>query len=323
MDKKDCRLVFMGTPDFAVESLKILTENNYNIVAVVTNPDKPAGRGQKLRESPVKKYASSKGLNILQPSNLKDEQFKEKLRELNPTLQVVVAFKILPPSIFTIPTHGTFNLHASLLPQYRGAAPINHAIINGETETGVTTFFLDEKVDTGKIIDQRKVSISKTDTAGSLHDKLMKEGAELVQSTVDSIINNSYTIKPQNQLINKFDTLKKAPKIYNKDCRINWQKDINSIHNFIRGLSPYPAAWTELADENGKRKKTKILYSEPLAENHELSYGAIKTDKKNYLMIAADDGFIDIKKLQTEGKKKMQIDEFLRGFKGIDCCHFE
>jgi methionyl-tRNA formyltransferase len=323
MDKKDFRIVFMGTPDFAVESLKKLTENNYNIVAVVTNPDKPAGRGQKIKESPVKKYAVSKGLKVLQPSSLKEDQFKNELRSLQPSLQVVVAFKILPPSIFSIPTYGTFNLHASLLPQYRGAAPINHAIMNGETETGVTTFFLDEKVDTGKVIDQRKVPVSMTDTAGTVHDKLMKEGAELVQSTVDSIINDSYSIIPQKELINKFDTLKKAPKIFNEDCRINWNDNVSSIHNFIRGLSPYPAAWTELIDEQNRKKKTKILYGEPLFENHQFNYGTIQTDKKHYMKIAANNGFINIKKLKVEGKKNMQIEEFLRGFKGIEYCHFE
>jgi methionyl-tRNA formyltransferase len=313
----------MGTPDFAVESLKKLTENNYNIVAVVTNPDKPAGRGQKLKESPVKKYAVSKGLKILQPSSLKDEQFKNELSSLQPTLQVVVAFKILPPSIFTIPSHGTFNLHASLLPQYRGAAPINHAIMNGEHETGVTTFFLDEKVDTGKIIDQRKVHISNTDTAGTLHDKLMTEGAELVESTVDSIINDTYTIIPQDKLTNKSEQLKKAPKIFSEDCRINWQNDVFSIHNFIRGLSPYPAAWTELIDNQKTRKKTKIFYGEPDFKDHQHRAGVIQTDKKKYLKVAANNGFIDIKELQVEGKKKIQTEEFLRGFKGIEHCYFE
>ncbi len=323
MNKKDCRLVFMGTPDFAVESLKKLTENNYNIVAVVTTPDKPAGRGQEIKESPVKKYAVSKNLKILQPSSLKNEQFKDELRSLQPSLQVVVAFKILPPSVFTIPAYGTFNLHASLLPKYRGAAPINHAIINGESETGVTTFFLDEKVDTGKIIDQKKVPISNTDTAGTLHDKLRTLGAELVQSTVDSIINGTYSIIPQNELVNKFETLKKAPKIYTKDCRINWQDDVSAIHNFIRGLSPYPAAWTELIDDQHRRKKAKILYGEPIYKDHQFIHGSIHTDQKKYLKIAANNGFINLKKLQVAGKKKMQIEDFLRGFKGIEHHYFE
>jgi methionyl-tRNA formyltransferase len=323
MEKNDCRLIFMGTPDFAVESLKKLYENSFNIVAVVTNPDKPAGRGQKIKESAVKKYALSKGLKIMQPDSLKEEQFQNELRALRPSLQVVVAFKILPPAIFTIPSHGTFNLHASLLPQYRGAAPINHVIINGEQETGVTTFFLDEKVDTGTIIDQRKVAISITDTAGSLHDKLMDEGAELVKSTVDSIIDGTYSIIPQHKLVNEYEALKKAPKIYNKDCRINWQDDVSDVHNFIRGLSPYPAAWTELIDSQHNRKKTKILYGEPVYEDHELQYGTIQTDQKNYLKVAVKSGFIDIKNLQLEGKKKMQTEDFLRGFKDIDKCYFE
>ena len=323
MEKKDFRLIFMGTPDFAVETLKTLTENNYNIVGVITNPDKPAGRGQKIQEPAVKKYAVSQGLHVLQPTNLKDEHFREEIRKLQPSLQIVVAFKILPPSIFTIPTHGTFNLHASLLPQYRGAAPINHAIINGEKETGVTTFFLDEKVDTGKIIDQRKVSITETDTAGSLHDKLMKSGAELVKSTIDSIINNTYSIIPQNELAQKFNTLRKAPKIFNEDCRINWHKDINTLYNFIRGLTPYPAAWTELIDKEGNRKKTKIFFSQPIAESHNYKPGTIQSDYKNYLKVAAKNGFINIKKLQIEGKKKMQTDEFLKGIKSLENCFFE
>ncbi|MGM0496547.1 MAG: methionyl-tRNA formyltransferase [Bacteroidota bacterium] len=323
MDKKDFRIIFMGTPDFAVESLKILTENNYNIVAVVTNPDKPAGRGQKIKESAVKKYAVSQGLHVLQPANLKDEQFREEISKLQPSLQVVVAFKILPPSIFTIPTFGTFNLHASLLPQYRGAAPINHAIINGEKETGVTTFFLDEKVDTGKIIDQRKVSISETDTAGTLHDKLMNSGAELVKSTIDSIINRTYSIIPQDKLAQNFKELKKAPKIFNEDCRINWNSDINELHNFIRGLSPYPAAWTEFIDVEGNRKKTKIFFSEPITENHNYKAGTILSDQKTYLKVAAKNGFISIKKLQSEGKKKMQTEEFLRGIRSLDNCVFK
>ena len=312
----------MGTPDFAVESLKILTENNYNIAAVVTNPDKPAGRGQKIKESAVKKYAISKGLHVLQPSKLKDEHFREEISKLKPSLQVVVAFKILPPSIFTIPTHGTFNLHASLLPQYRGAAPINHAIINGEKETGVTTFFLDENIDTGKIIDQRKVSIAETDTAGTLHDKLMTSGAELVKSTIDSIINQTYSIIPQDNLGHKFKELKKAPKIFNEDCRINWNMDINELHNFIRGLSPYPSAWTEFIDTEGNRKKTKMFYSEPVAENHNYKIGSILSDQKNYLKVAAKNGFLDIKQLQLEGKKKMQTEEFLRGIRNLDKCIF-
>ena len=323
MDKNDFRIIFMGTPDFAVESLKTLTENGYNIVAVVTNPDKPAGRGQKIKESAVKKYAVSQGLTVLQPKNLKDEHFREDLHKLQPSLQVVVAFKILPPSIFTLPEYGTFNLHASLLPQYRGAAPINHAIINGENETGVTTFFLDEKVDTGKIIDNRKVSISETDTAGTLHDKLMKSGAELVKSTIERIIDQTYSIIPQDELAKNFEELKKAPKIFNEDCRINWKSDIKELYNFIRGLSPYPAAWTIFIDTEGNRKKTKIFFSEPIAEKHNFKAGTIVSDQKTYLKVAAKNGFMDIKKLQLEGKKKMQIDEFLRGIRSLDNCVFE
>ena len=220
MDKENFRIVFMGTPEFAVESLKALVEKNFHIAGVVTNPDKPAGRGQKIAESAVKKYAKKKGLPVIQPKNIKDPDFIVQLKNLNPDLQVVVAFKILPPEVFNIPKYGTFNLHASLLPDYRGAAPINHAIINGETLTGVTTFFLDEHVDTGQIIDKKEVEIHHNDTAGSLHDKLMVAGGKLVIETVDKIINQNYQVIDQNELIQS-KTIKKAPKIFKEDCQIN------------------------------------------------------------------------------------------------------
>ena len=318
MDKKAFRIIFMGTPDFAVESLKILIEHNYNVVGVVTNPDKPAGRGQKFKESAIKQYAISNGLHILQPQSLKDPQLKNEIQALEPSLQVVVAFKILPPEIFTIPEYGTFNLHASLLPQYRGAAPINHAIINGERNTGVTTFFLDKHVDTGKIIDQKEVPVSTTDTAGSLHDKLMETGAELVRSTVDSIIQQNYTIIPQDEIVKDLSNLKKAPKIFSKDCRINWNNNTIAIFNFMRGLSPYPAAWSELKEENGKKKKIKIFFGQPIQDAHNYQPGTTETDQKTYLKVATSDGFINISELQAEGKKKMDIETFLRGNKDMD-----
>ena len=322
MDTKEFRIIFMGTPDFAVESLKALINNHFNVVGVVTNPDKPAGRGQKLQESAVKKYAKNKEIPILQPVNLKDEFFISELQNLKPSLQIVVAFKILPPEVFNLPDYGTFNLHASLLPDYRGAAPINHAIINGETKTGVTTFFLDEKVDTGKIIDRKEVDISSDDTAGSLHDKLMVAGSQLVVKTVNKIIENTYQIIDQQELIKDIDQVKKAPKIFKKDCKINWNKPVQKVHNFIRGLSPYPSAWTNLVNEN-KKQQVKIFLSRPLPLEHRETIGNIKSDGKSSLQVACRDGYIDIKELQLAGKKKMKTSELLRGLRDINKYRFE
>lgn len=322
MKKEDFRIVFMGTPDFAVGSLKVLIENNFNVAGVVTNPDKPAGRGQKIKESAVKKYAAANNLNILQPPKLKNESFINQLKKLSPNIQVVVAFKILPPEVFNIPSHGTFNLHASLLPDYRGAAPINHTIINGETETGVTTFFLDDKVDTGKIIDQRKVDIKPDDTAGTLHDKLMKKGSQLVVDTVEKILSGNYSLLNQEELIKSNQTIKKAPKIFKEDCRINWNESVEKIYNFIRGLSPYPASWTEITS-NGKKQGVKIFEAVPVYQPPSQPTGTIHTDEKNYLQVACKDGFIDIKTLQLSGKRKMKVDEFLVGFREIKKYRFE
>lgn len=317
MDKKDFRIVFMGTPDFAVESLKALVEHNYNVVGVVTNPDKPAGRGQKVKESAVKKYAQKMQLPILQPGNLKDESFLQELKDINPTLQVVVAFKILPPQVFNLPKYGTFNLHASLLPDYRGAAPINHAIINGEKQTGVTTFFLDEQVDTGKIIDKKEVPIHSNDTAGSLHDKLMKKGGELVVETVEKIRTNDYlSIEQEKLLVNKKQP-KKAPKIFKENCRIIWEKTTNEIYNLIRGLSPYPAAWSILTDSD-KEYSVKIFLCDPNYEENHDKPGIIKSDGKTTLKVACKDGFINIRELQLAGKKRMETSEFLKGFRDIN-----
>jgi len=316
VSKSAFRIVFMGTPDFAVESLKALVENNYNVVGVVTNPDKPAGRGQQIRESPVKKYAKEQGLTILQPENLSDRDFIQRLKELDPMLQVVVAFKILPSEVFNIPEYGTFNLHASLLPDYRGAAPINHVIINGESRTGVTTFFLDDKVDTGKIIKKKATEITQDETAGTLHDKLKMLGAELVVETVETIRNNNYRAISQDELIKNRQTLKKAPKIFKEDCRIDWQKTCSEIYNFIRGLSPYPAAQTLL--NNSDQILLKIFQAYPEKKVHEHACGTLLSDHKNYIKVATPDGFIYLKEIQQSGKKKMDVKEFLKGFKNIE-----
>lgn len=300
----------MGTPDFAVESLKILVENNYNIVGVITAPDKPAGRGQKLQQSAVKQYAQKHNLNILQPTNLKSEEFVNELKLLNSNLQVVVAFRMLPEVVWNMPKLGTFNLHASLLPQYRGAAPINWAIINGEKETGVTTFFLQHKIDTGDVIEQEKVLIEENETAGELHDKLMHIGSNLVLKTVKAIEKNSVVTKPQNNN----QPLKEAFKIFKPDCKIDWSLPIDVIHNKIRGLSPYPTAWTELKHKkNSTLLSLKIFKTIKLKENHQQPIGTIITTR-NSILIAVNGGFIQLTELQLEGKKRMDAQALLNGF---------
>lgn len=316
ISKNAFRIVFMGTPEFAVESLKMLTENSYNVVAVVTNPDKPAGRGRKIRESAVKQYAREKNLPVLQPKSLSDPSFIQQLEELQPHLQVVVAFKILPPEVFNIPEYGTFNLHASLLPDYRGAAPINHAIINGEKKTGVTTFFLDDKVDTGKIINKKETEIAPDETAGSLHDKLMSLGAELVMETADSIMQGNYQAISQDELISSGKSLKKAPKIFKEDCRINWNKTCQEIYNFIRGLSPYPAAQTRLTNSN--QISLKIYRAKPEKKHHNHACGTVLSDHKSYIKIAVTDGYMNLEEIQQSGKKRMHVKEFLKGFKNVE-----
>ncbi|MEF8810614.1 MAG: methionyl-tRNA formyltransferase [Bacteroidales bacterium] len=316
VSKSAFRIVFMGTPEFSVESLKALVENKYNVVGVVTNTDKPAGRGQQIRESPVKKYAKEQGLPILQPENLSDRAFIQRLKDLDPMLQVVVAFKILPSEVFNIPEYGTFNLHASLLPDYRGAAPINHVILNGESKTGVTTFFLDDKVDTGKIIKKKETEITQDETAGTLHDKLKMLGAELVVETVEAIRNSDYRAISQDELIKNRQTLKKAPKIFKEDCRIDWHKTCSEIYNFIRGLSPYPAAQTLL--NNSDQIPLKIFQAYPEKKVHEHACGTLLSDHKNYIKVATPDGFIHLKEIQQSGKKKMDVKEFLKGFKNIE-----
>jgi len=311
---KDLRIIFMGTPDFAVASLDILVQNNYNIVAVITAPDKPAGRGQQLQQSAVKKYALEKGLTILQPEKLKSEDFINQLKELKADLQIVVAFRMLPEIVWNMPPIGTFNLHASLLPQYRGAAPINWAVINGEKESGVTTFFLQHEIDTGKIIFQEKVSIGENETAGELHDKLMILGANLVLSTVKAIEENKYDQIDQSKFYSSEIELKHAPKIFKEDCKVNWNKPTADIYNLIRGLSPYPTAFSDLISPNGQTYSFKIFKTQK--ENNVITkpVGAIDTDGKTYLKIATLDGYISVLDLQLAGKKRMSIPELLRGF---------
>jgi len=301
------RIVFMGTPDFAVASLDALVRSGSNIVGVITAPDKPAGRGQKLSESAVKKYAVESGIPVLQPVKLKDPEFLQALRDMKADLQVVVAFRMLPEIVWNMPPRGTINLHASLLPQYRGAAPINWAIINGETESGVTTFFLKHEIDTGDILFAEKVSIGESDSAGDLHDQLMVVGARLLVKTVQAIESGEYQETPQHQVI-EGQELKHAPKIFKEDCAINFNQDVNRVHNHIRGLSPYPTAFTRFQDKNLKIFGASVEHSEP-----GISPGAILSDQKTYLKFACKNGFISVTDLQLEGKKRMQVEEFLRG----------
>lgn len=311
MTKEDFRIIFMGTPEFAVETLKLLVENKYNIVGVVTMPDKPAGRGHKLQESDVKKYAKSQDLLVLQPEKLKDPDFINKLQSLNADLSIVVAFRMLPEVVWNMPKHGTYNLHGSLLPQYRGAAPINWAIINGEKETGVTTFKLVHEIDSGSIAYQSKIDISDKDNAGLIHDSLMKVGAQLVIKTTDAIIDGSIRLQPQDI---ETKTLKQAPKIFKETCRIDWNSKAEEIDRFIRGLSPYPAAHTVL-DREGEAINIKIFEAMPIIEEHTLSAGTIVQPHPSDLDIAVVNGFIRIQELQVQGRKRMKTVDFLNGFK--------
>lgn len=297
----------MGTPDFAVGTLKNILEADFNVVGVITAPDRPAGRGRKVQESAVKQFAVQHNLKVLQPINLKDEDFLEELKALDANLQVVVAFRMLPKAVWNMPQYGTFNLHASLLPQYRGAAPINWAIINGETETGVTTFFIDEKIDTGNIVLQKTEKILPTDSVGDLHDRLMEIGADLVVETCKQIEAGTATRQPQNES----NTLKPAPKIHKDTCRIDWNASLESIYNHIRGLSPYPGAWTMLVND-GKEDQMKIFKTEKLQEDHDHSAGQILVEKKS-LKIAVKGGYISLLELQLPGKRRMQVNEVLNG----------
>lgn len=295
----------MGTPEFAVASLDVLISNDVDIVGVITAPDKPKGRGKVLQGSPVKVFAESKGLKILQPSNLKSESFIQELKSLNADLQVVVAFRMLPEVVWSMPSKGTFNLHGSLLPQYRGAAPINWAIINGEKETGVTTFFLKHQIDTGSIIFQEKEIIKKSDDVGSLYDRLMLKGANLVLKTIKAIEVNDYSLSEQTD----DGHLKEAPKIFKETCEINWSNNAHDIFNFIRGLSPYPSAWTIL---NGKKYK---IYKTEILERSSLDEGEISIQDSNKLLIGTATEDIELLVIQPEGKKKMNTEDYLRGNK--------
>ncbi|ADV42081.1 methionyl-tRNA formyltransferase [Bacteroides helcogenes] len=314
MKKEDLRIVYMGTPDFAVESLRCLVEGGYNVVGVITMPDKPAGRGHRLQFSPVKQYALDHDLPLLQPEKLKDEAFVEALRAWKADLQIVVAFRMLPEVVWNMPRLGTFNLHASLLPQYRGAAPINWAVINGDTETGITTFFLKHEIDTGEVIRQVHVPIADTDDVGIVHDKLMLLGGRLVLETVEAILDGSVKGIPQEEMAVAGD-LRPAPKIFKETCRIDWNQPVKRIYDFIRGLSPYPAAWTELIQPDGETVVVKVFETEKMEITHQLVPGILQTDEKTYIRVAATDGFIGIRTLQLPGKKRLRTDELLRGFR--------
>lgn len=315
MEKKDLRIVYMGTPEFAVESLKRLVEGGYNVVGVITMPDKPMGRhGSVLQPSPVKAYALSQGLKVLQPEKLKDEAFLEELRALQADLQIVVAFRMLPEAVWQMPRLGTFNLHASLLPQYRGAAPINWAVINGDTETGITTFFLKHEIDTGEIIDQVRVPIADTDNVGVVYDRLMMLGGDLVLKTVDAILAGNVKMIPQ-ETLSSTEPLRPAPKIFKDTCRIDWTKGVKSVYDFIRGLSPYPAAWTELCEPDSSPVTMKIYESSKEFVEHTFAPGTILTDKKTYFKVASTDGFVHLLSVQLAGKKRMNVTDFLRGYR--------
>lgn len=320
MEKKDLRIVYMGTPDFAVESLRRLVEGGYNVVGVITMPDKPMGRhGSVLQPSPVKEYAVSQGLRVLQPEKLKDEAFVEELRSLQADLQIVVAFRMLPEIVWNMPRLGTFNLHASLLPQYRGAAPINWAVINGDTETGITTFFLKHEIDTGEVIQQVRVPIADTDNVEVVHDKLMLLGGKLVVETVDAILNGTVKPIPQEEMA-VVGELRPAPKIFKDTCRIDWNQPVKNVYDFIRGLSPYPAAWSELTTPEGETIVVKVFETEKNIESHQLPAGTIVSDGKKYIKVAASDGFVSILSLQFPGKKRLKTDELLRGYRLADGC---
>jgi methionyl-tRNA formyltransferase len=319
MPSNDLRIVFMGTPEFAVASLEALVNAGFTIVGVVTSPDKPAGRGLKIQESAVKQYAKGLHVPILQPEKLKDPVFTEQLKSLNANLQVVVAFRMLPEQVWNMPEYGTINLHGSLLPHYRGAAPINWAIINGDTETGLTTFFIEKEIDTGKIIFNDRLPIAPTENAGQLHDRMKEAGGKLLVKTLRAIEAGNYPQTPQSDLIKPGEALKPAPKIFKEDCKINWALPVGKIYNHIRGLSPYPTAWAILQSKTEETQLTfKVFDCEKEESNHAYSAGEIISDSKKYLKIAVIGGYINITSLQLEGKKRLSAEELLRGFKIAD-----
>lgn len=311
---KDLRIVFMGTPDFAVATLDALVKAKFNVVGVITAPDKPAGRGQKIQQSPVKKCALAQNLTVLQPNNLKSEEFLTQLKSLNANLQIVVAFRMLPKAVWQLPEYGTFNLHASLLPNYRGAAPINWAIINGETKTGVTTFFIDEKIDTGNIILQEEVPIGDDETLGELHDKLMEIGSRLVVKTVQQIEKKTVKTIKQPEIEEK-----PAPKIFTETCKINWNDSLDNTYNLIRGLNPYPAAWTTLIN-NDDEIKVKIYNVKKEFASHQHKTGTLITSK-NEIKVAVTGGYIILESLQLAGKKQMDSKSLLNGFQFHENAH--
>ena len=307
MNFKELRIIFMGTPEFAVTSLDKLVSEGCNIVGVITAPDKPAGRGMQLQQSAVKKYAAEKGLNILQPEKLKDPAFLEELRVLKADLQAVVAFRMLPETVWNMPPMGTVNVHGSLLPQYRGAAPINWAVINGEAFTGVTTFRLQHEIDTGNILLSEKIKIADDDDAGTLHDKLKEAGATLLLKTIIGLAESSITETPQKET---GETLRHAPKLFTDTAKINWHEPTGKVYNLVRGLSPYPGAF---ANFNGKN--IKIFKAEKINEQPGIDAGEYQTDQKTFLRFACTDGYISVKEIQPEGKKRMEIKDFLRGYR--------
>ena len=313
MDKKDLRIVFFGTPDFAVESLSRLVDGGYNVVGVVTMPDKPAGRGHHLLQSAVKQYTVAHGLHLMQPVKLKDPGFVAELKALNATLNIVIAFRMLPEVVWAMPPLGTFNLHASLLPKYRGAAPINWAVMNGDTETGVTTFFLKHEIDTGDIIQQRKVPIAHTDNVGAVHDRLMTLGAGMVIETVDAILAGTVHPIPQDQLLGAGQQATPAPKIFKDTCRIKWDAPAEMVYNHIRGLSPYPAAWTTLIDARGQQHQVKVFATGEPQQCGGCTPGLVRADGKT-LTVDCADGRLQVAQLQLAGKRRMDVEAFMRGF---------
>jgi methionyl-tRNA formyltransferase len=311
-------IVFMGTPEFAVESLKAIIRAGYPVKGVVTSQDKPSGRGLQLRSSPVKIFALENNIPVLQPLKLKDPDFLEALRKWHADLQVIVAFRMLPQEVWSMPPLGTFNLHASLLPQYRGAAPINWAIMNGETKTGVTTFFLNHEIDKGSVICQEEINISPEETAGDVHDRLMIVGADLVVRTIEGISSGKLAAIDQHLIENNMP-LRSAPKLFKADCRIDWNRDSDSLYNFIRGLSPYPAAWSELLTGEGDVLKVKIFFARSLKMSQAEKPGTLTTDNRNFLHVSTGDGMIAIERIQLEGKKQLNTPEFLHGFPAAHC----
>lgn len=313
MNAKDLRIVFMGTPEFAVTSLRALVEGGYNIVGVVTTPDKPAGRGQKIQQSDVKQYAVEQGLPVLQPVKLRDPEFQTALEALNPDLGIVIAFRMLPETVWSLPRLGTFNLHASLLPQYRGAAPINWAIINGETETGVTTFLLNHQIDTGDIIGQVRCPILPEDNIGTLYDKLMEIGSGLVLETVEKIAEGNITPIAQSHIPDS--ELKPAPKIFKEDCVIDWTMEGKRIVDFVRGLAPYPAAWSRMYKEGAEVGSAKIFSVSFEATEHGHKAGDVRTDGRTKFEVACKDGWIALEELQLAGKRRMAVRDLLLGLR--------